>query len=142
MNRSFQKLYDNKNGYTLAELLVVVAIIGILISVSVPVFTAQIGKARRAANQANLRAARAAAVADYLGDNEAVEETAVYVYNVESGTVMAEKTVPSGLADVELDEASEKEVYKEIYVKISDGVETTGKGSSASGNELVVLYAK
>lgn len=60
----FKKL--NKKGFTLAELLVVVAIIGVLVAVSIPIFTSQLKKARIATNQANARAAYAAAAADYL----------------------------------------------------------------------------
>ncbi len=58
----------NKKGFTLAELLVVVAIIAVLVAVSIPIFTAQLNKARLATNQANARSAKAAAVAEYLTD--------------------------------------------------------------------------
>ena len=56
---------NNKKGFTLAELLIVVAIIGILVAISIPVFTQQLKKARLAVNQANARAAYAAALASY-----------------------------------------------------------------------------
>ena len=62
MKNLMKKIRGNKKGFTLAELLVVVAIVGILVAISIPVFTAQLGKARRATNNANLRAAKAAAV--------------------------------------------------------------------------------
>ena len=61
MKSLFKKIRGNKKGFTLAELLVVVAIVGILVAISIPAFTAQLGKARRATNNANLRAAKAAA---------------------------------------------------------------------------------
>ena len=60
----FKKI--NKKGFTLAELLIVVAIIGVLVAISIPIFTAQLEKAREATDIANLRAAKAAAVAAYL----------------------------------------------------------------------------
>ena len=53
----FKKL--NKKGFTLAELLVVVAIIGVLVAISIPIFTSQLEKAREATDMANLRAAYA-----------------------------------------------------------------------------------
>ena len=55
----FKKL--NKKGFTLAELLVVVAIIGVLVAISIPIFTAQLEKARDAVSVANLRTAYAEA---------------------------------------------------------------------------------
>ena len=69
MKNLLKKFRENKKGFTLAELLVVVAIVGILVAISIPVFTAQLGKARKATNEANLRAAKAAAVAAYLTDD-------------------------------------------------------------------------
>ena len=46
-----------KKGFTLAELLIVVAIIAVLVAVSIPVFTNQLEKAREATDAANIRAA-------------------------------------------------------------------------------------
>ena len=45
-----------QKGFTLVELLIVVVIIGILVSISIPIFTAQMHKAEVAADWANLRA--------------------------------------------------------------------------------------
>ena len=77
----------NKKGFTLAELLIVVAIIAVLVAISIPIFTAQLSKARIATNQANLRAAKAAAVADYLVNESVNGKGADYVYTISSGTV-------------------------------------------------------
>ncbi len=57
---------NNEKGFTLAELLIVVAIIAVLVAVSLPIFTAQLEKSREATDLANLRAAKAEAVAIYL----------------------------------------------------------------------------
>ena len=60
----------NNSGFTLAELLIVVAIIGILVAVAIPVFTSQLKKARFATNQANARSAYACAVAIQLTEED------------------------------------------------------------------------
>lgn len=59
---------NRKQGFTLAELLIVVAIIGVLVAVSVPIFTAQRRKAVDAVNKANIRAAKAMALAAFYDD--------------------------------------------------------------------------
>ena len=62
---------NNRKGFTLAELLIVVAIIGVLVAISIPIFTAQLEKAREATDLANVRSAYAEAVANYLTDSQA-----------------------------------------------------------------------
>ena len=56
----------DKKGFTLAELLVVVAIIGVLVAISIPVFRSQIHKAEVATDWANVRAYYAEIQADYI----------------------------------------------------------------------------
>lgn len=63
------KKLNNKKGFTLAELLIVVAIIAVLAAISIPIFNSQLTKARQATNAANLRAAYAEASAAMLDDN-------------------------------------------------------------------------
>lgn len=46
---------NNKKGFTLMEMLIVVAIIGILIAIAIPTFTSALNKAHDAADAANLR---------------------------------------------------------------------------------------
>lgn len=89
MKGLIKKVRENKKGFTLAELLVVVAIVGILVAISIPVFTAQLSKARKATNQANLRAAKAAAVAQYMTDEMDTNATGevIYNYDLATGTV-------------------------------------------------------
>jgi type IV pilus assembly protein PilA len=81
------KKLNNKKGFTLAELLVVVAIIAVLVAVSIPIFSAQTKKANLATNQANARAAKAAAVTQVLGG----DTTATYYYDTKAGTISATK---------------------------------------------------
>ena len=64
----------NKKGFTLAELLIVVAIIAVLVAISIPIFTSQLKKARLAANKANARAALSAAMAEFIDAPEDAKE--------------------------------------------------------------------
>ncbi len=54
-------------GFTLVEMLIVVAIIAILVAVSIPVIGSALESARDATDRANERAAKAEAVIIYLG---------------------------------------------------------------------------
>lgn len=65
-----KKLRKNEKGFTLAELLIVVAIIGVLVAISIPIFTAQLEKAREATDKANIRNAYAIASAAALTEEE------------------------------------------------------------------------
>ena len=56
----------NKKGFTLSELLIVVAIIGVLVAISIPIFTTQLHKAEVATDWANVRAYYAEIQADYI----------------------------------------------------------------------------
>ena len=73
-----------KKGFTLAELLIVVAIIAVLVAVAIPVFSAQLEKSREATDLANLRSAYAEAVATYLTTNE--ESTSTTPYKIQQKT--------------------------------------------------------
>ena len=53
------------SGFTLAELLIVVAVVGILVAISIPVFTSQLHKAKVATDEANLRSYYSVLMADY-----------------------------------------------------------------------------
>ena len=144
MKNLLKKVRGDKKGFTLAELLVVVAIVGILVAISVPLFTAQLGKARQATNNANLRAAKVAAVAQYLTDGDAgAKEAKLYTYDIKAGTVDEGSTTtakPDGTTEVVINENDTKtgkavatsKVYDSIYVVVS------GEADAST----VTLYAK
>lgn len=56
----------HKKGFTLSELLIVVAIIGVLVAISIPIFTSQLHKAEVATDIANLRGFYTQLQADYI----------------------------------------------------------------------------
>lgn len=56
-----------QGGFTMVELLIVVAIIAILVAVSIPMFSNALEKARHGVDQANCRDVISLAYAEYLG---------------------------------------------------------------------------
>ena len=68
------KKLKNSKGFTLMEMLIVVAIIAILVAIAIPTFTNQLEKAREATDMANIRSAYAEVMAAALtGDATAAE---------------------------------------------------------------------
>ncbi|KAB4815623.1 prepilin-type N-terminal cleavage/methylation domain-containing protein [Bacteroides thetaiotaomicron] len=64
------KLRKNKKGFTLAELLVVVAIIAILVAIAIPVFSSATDKAQQAVEVANARSVYAEGMVNYISSNK------------------------------------------------------------------------
>lgn len=57
---------NKKKGFTLAELLIVVAIIAVLVGIAIPVFTSQLNKSKQAADAANIRSEYARVVTEAM----------------------------------------------------------------------------
>ena len=75
----------NKKGFTLAELLIVVAIIAVLVAIAIPVFNTQLEKSRETTDVANLRSAYAEAVAKYLTNESSTKSETYTIQQKTSG---------------------------------------------------------
>ena len=64
MKQGMQRRKDA--GFTLMELLIVIAIISVLVAIAIPAFTAQLDNAKDSADQANARALYALAQAEWM----------------------------------------------------------------------------
>lgn len=64
---------NNNKGFTLAELLIVVAIIAVLTAIAIPVFSAQLEKSRDSTDQANIRSAYAELSAALISNTKAAD---------------------------------------------------------------------
>ncbi len=86
----------NKKGFTLAELLIVVAIIAVLVAIAIPVFSSQLEKSRDAVTVANLRSAYAEAVTAYLGAEDTGNADFTAATDTAKATVKVSKVVAKG----------------------------------------------
>lgn len=60
------KIKKNEKGFTLMEMLIVVAIIAVLVAIAIPTFTSSLNKAKVATDQANIRAGYASVMLQVL----------------------------------------------------------------------------
>lgn len=89
MNQMIQRIREEKKGFTLAELLIVVAIVAVLVAIAIPVFSAQMAKANAATDEANIRSGYAQAQSFILtktdNDKAAITDGAVYYLTTDAG---------------------------------------------------------
>lgn len=68
----------NSKGFTLMEMLIVVAIIAVLVAIAIPTFTTSLNKARVATDEANIRSGYATVMAKVLTEELATETEQVF----------------------------------------------------------------
>jgi type IV pilus assembly protein PilA len=94
-----KKLF-NKKGFTLMEMLIVVAIIVILVVISVPMFSVPLDSAKQATDAANFRAAKSAYFVQTLNGADApINDSDDYYYDCDEGkfvTYEDEDDIPAG----------------------------------------------
>ena len=143
----FKKLRKNEKGFTLAELLIVVAIIGVLVAISIPIFTTQLEKAREATDLANIRSAYAEVSANVLTEEGAVTEKKEG--NVTINAVAADATDMT--ATVTLTQKKDNNLIisvidhgcgmtKEVQKKLFNTMITT-KGKNGTGLGMFMSYS-
>ena len=119
----FKRVKKNKKGFTLAELLIVVAIIAVLVAISIPIFTSQLEKSRDAVTVSNIRAAYAQASAAYLTGAD-TNDTSVVV----NGTAVTVKNViAKGTAD-----GFAGDIDDELPISSSSDLTAMGNGKNAT----------
>ena len=82
---------NNKKGFTLAELLIVVAIIAVLTAIAIPVFTSQLEKSRESTDLANMRSIYAEVQTAVLSETKAGTTDNGVTVTVADGVVTATK---------------------------------------------------
>lgn len=135
MKVSEKKLNNKKrNGFTLAELLVVVAIIGVLVAIAIPVFSNQLEKSREATDMANIRGAYAEVTVEAISDNDTTLVKTVSLKQKNDGwDVNSNKTALEALGDVSGEPA--KDGTCEISWQSASGKVLFSFSGSSSGGE-------
>ncbi len=95
MFKIFKKVKKNKKGYTLTELIVVVAILGILAAVATPMILNQVGKARKSADAANEKAIENAYKIGIAQATDTAVPTSLDDVKAKVGNIMASFPTPN-----------------------------------------------
>lgn len=106
----FKKAKENKKGFTLAELLIVVAIIAVLVAISIPIFTTQLEKSKEAVDLANIRTAYAevmtAAVSEDKSTSTSIWDSTSSVYKKEVTLTQSKEGWTTDVSNVKIGEIS------------------------------------
>lgn len=81
--KGLREKFRNKKGFTLVEMLIVVAIIAILVAVSIPMIGSALEGAREATDAANLRSAQGAGIIYYMTADPAIEAKTELWYHID-----------------------------------------------------------
>jgi type IV pilus assembly protein PilA len=85
-----QKKLKKQGGFTLIEMLIVVAIIAILVAVAIPIVSSSLNNTKKATDQANERSAKSLATIAYLDGNltYGADGTVTKYLDVDAGTLV------------------------------------------------------
>ena len=126
------KKLTNKKGFTLMEMIIVVAIIAILAVITIPTLTAKTDSAEKAADAANLRSAKAAYQVQVMEKGDAVIKDGYY--DVETGKFVAYaqgSTAPDSDADYCGQCSAHTTGEKADYIKLTDGAVNWSSGTAS-----------
>ena len=125
-------LKKNEKGFTLMEMLIVVAIIAVLVAIAIPTFTSSLNKAKVATDQANIRAGYASAMLQVLapdmGEGTALNADTTF-YLQKDGSVSSA--------------AADRDDYATVG-KAADGTSVAGQtvGAWDAGETVTYVYTK
>ena len=129
----FKKVKENKKGFTLAELLIVVAIIAVLVAISIPIFTTQLEKSREAVDLANIRSAYAEVAAEVLSDETTAHNAKVTLtQNDTNSWVIGDDNKVAGVSVGDIEISNDKQVSIAYDPNSTDKAITIGGAAATS----------
>ena len=126
--------HRKEKGFTLIELMIVVAIIGILAALALPKFAQLVEKSREAATKGNLNAMRSS-ISIYYGDSEGIyptylETSALYLFSKFMEKVPPVKATHAGIGNG----TSESPSGTDIIHTSDESITATGIGWKYNSN--------
>lgn len=119
LRESINGKLKKRGGFTLIEMLLVVAIVAILVVISIPMMNSSLDEARKAADDANERAAKAEAAIVWLTEEE--QKDFEKLYNAEKG-ILVDKGTTGLKAYGKYTKADENRDNQVVQVTVKDGV--------------------
>lgn len=126
------KKLKNSKGFTLMEMLIVVAIIAVLVAIAIPTFTNQLEKAREATDLANLRGAYAQVMAAALTNS------------AEDASINLKRAGDDGAAvwSIEVPATQTVANWQTKDVKVADIEMNDGNCTTKGGKNWIVSYSE
>lgn len=131
MQERIQQVREEREGFTLAELLIVVAIIMVLVAIAIPVFTGALDKANKAVEAADMRAVKSAGATQILLNNDLSEGPWMVTATVENDGDITNLSVTTTTAAGE-DEASKQDDGSydvTVYITATDLTPSSGSNN-------------
>ena len=121
------KKIKNTKGFTLMEMLIVVAIIAILIAIAIPTFNSSLNKAKVATDEANIRSGYASVMTQLLTSDTAVTNDTTYTLKGDGGVTgdatanYKTKGKPSAAVDIVGHQVGPWDPDKTVTYKVTTG---------------------
>ena len=128
-----KRVREDRGGFTLAELLIVVAIIAVLVAVAVPVFTGAMDSSKLTVAQANIHAVKERAGAQYLLQKETGKVSYTAVVNSQGDITSFNKDTTTADATTTAESIKSKISEDDVTITVvvtADDVSGTAGGTT------------